>query len=142
MAQHDRPSIGPSDDDRHIGYDAQVSMYTEVWTIQKFSEERDQPYYAVIFTAKRNGDDSEHNLMAAHLTSAAKKIPGFLGVDYVEDELCMMVSYWQSKESICSWMSHPEHEIVKGLGREKWYEDYSVRICLVEREYGAESRWH
>lgn len=95
------------------------------------------PYYAVIFTAQKNGDRASHDAMAARLTSLVQGMPGFLGIEYAESERCIMVSYWESKEAIQAWMAHSEHQAAKDLGKETWYETYAVRICLVENQYGS-----
>jgi len=47
------------------------------------------------------------------------------------------LSYWPSEENVRAWKSHPEHVAAQALGREKWYESYSVQVATIDREYGS-----
>lgn len=63
--------------------------------------------------------------------------PGFLGIESAKDPggLRLSISYWDGLESIANWKNNSQHQIAQSLGKEKWYEDYKVRICKVERDY-------
>lgn len=95
------------------------------------------PYYAVIFTSKKNPVSPGYDKMSDRINELAKKQDGYLGIDSVRNELGegITVSYWQSLESIQVWKANAEHLEAQKFGKEKWYESYSVRICKVEREY-------
>ncbi len=94
------------------------------------------PYYAVIFTSLRRADDGEaYSKMAALMEELAKAQPGYLGIESARNELGITVSYWASQEAIFAWKAQVQHVAAQRLGREKWYEEYFVRICLVERDY-------
>ena len=41
---------------------------------------------------------------------------------------------WESMETLRVWARHPEHVLVKALGRQKFYEDYRLQVCEVVRE--------
>lgn len=47
-------------------------------------------------------------------------------------------SYWKDEDSIRAWKAVVSHAAAQKLGRERWYEDYQVRIARVERAYGFE----
>ena len=47
------------------------------------------------------------------------------------------VSYWRDERAIAAWRRDAEHLAVQQLGRERWYGDYRVRVCRVERDYGG-----
>jgi heme-degrading monooxygenase HmoA len=64
--------------------------------------------------------------------------PGFLGVDHARDTVGITVSYWDSLQSIADWKSQARHKQAQQMGRERWYESYTIRICRVEREYSFE----
>lgn len=96
------------------------------------------PYYAVIFTSKRNtGDDSDYGTTAERMVDLASQQDGFLGVESVRDgtRVGITVSYWRDVEAIRNWHAVAEHRDAQALGRSRWYECFSVRICHVEREY-------
>jgi len=93
------------------------------------------PYYAVIFSSLRNKEDG-YQEMALEMLKLAEQQPGFLGVESVrgQDGFGITVSYWSSLEAIDRWKAHPSHVIAQELGKEKWYEEYGIRVCRVERQ--------
>ena len=93
------------------------------------------PYYAVIFTSLRTKVDGGYDAMATLMVALAAQQPGFLGVESARNETGITVSYWRDLKSIVEWKQHAEHQVAQTLGREKWYESYTTRICLVERDY-------
>lgn len=52
------------------------------------------PYYAVIFTSIRTGDDNGYAEMSDSMMRLATEQPGFLGVETARTELGITVSYW------------------------------------------------
>jgi heme-degrading monooxygenase HmoA len=93
------------------------------------------PYYAVIFSSLRSEVDEGYDAMTSLMKELAAQQPGFLGLETARDGLGITVSYWATAESITAWKANLKHAAAQRLGREKWYEAYTVRICLVERDY-------
>ncbi|MBI3134932.1 MAG: antibiotic biosynthesis monooxygenase [Bacteroidetes bacterium] len=93
------------------------------------------PYYAVIFTSVRTEPDLAYTEMATVMHELAKTQDGFLGIESARENVGITVSYWRDLESIKKWKAHSEHLQAQKLGREKWYQTYKTRICLVERDY-------
>ncbi len=96
------------------------------------------PYYAVIFTSVQSQDTDGYATMAAKMINLAQQQDGFLGVESARDELGITVSYWESLEAIKNWKLHIEHTEARNNGRARWYSQFTVRICKVERVYGFE----
>ena len=96
------------------------------------------PYYAVIFTSTRTELDENYAEMAIKMETLAKQQPGFLGVESARNEIGITVSYWESLEAIANWKQNLDHLDAQFLGRQKWYENYIVRIAKVEKEYSFE----
>ncbi len=94
-----------------------------------------EPYYAVIFTSVRTGVEEGYSEMAEAMLALASCQPGYLGVDHAHDSTGITVSYWQNLEAIAAWKAHADHQLAQQKGREKWYAQYTIRICRVEREY-------
>ncbi|WPQ66368.1 antibiotic biosynthesis monooxygenase [Chitinophaga sancti] len=94
------------------------------------------PYYAVIFTSLRTEVEEGYKDTATLMVELAQAQPGYLGVEPARDGVGITVSYWESLEAIRNWKQQADHLIAQQLGREKWYEQYKTRICLVERDYG------
>ncbi len=97
------------------------------------------PYYAVIFTSTRTELDESYTEMAIKMETLAKQQSGFLGVESARNEIGITVSYWESLEAIANWKQNLDHLDAQLLGRQKWYENYVVRIAKVEKEYGFEN---
>lgn len=100
--------------------------------------ERDD-YFAVIFSSTRSGEDPEgYAAMAERMLELASEQPGFLGVETAhnpETGFGITVSYWADEASIQGWKAVSEHRVAQQLGRETWYERFSLRVARVTREY-------
>ncbi len=94
------------------------------------------PYYAVIFTTLLSTSESGYIETSKRMQDLAAKQNGFLGIESSRDDLGITVSYWKNKEAILEWKNNLEHLQARKKGREEWYQQYQLRICKVEREYG------
>jgi heme-degrading monooxygenase HmoA len=96
------------------------------------------PYFAVVFTSLRSElEAAEYARAADEMEALARAQPGFLGVESARgaDGGGITVSYWESEAAIAAWRASLEHRAAQAAGRERWYRDYSVRVCRVERAY-------
>ena len=101
------------------------------------------PYWAVIFTSKRTGDDHGYAAMAQAMTERALAQPGCLGAESVRgaDGIGITVSYFRDEASIAAWRNDAAHLSAQKLGIDRWYEHYELRVARVERAYaGPEGR--
>ncbi len=79
--------------------------------------------------------------MAQRMVELAAQQPGFLGVESVRAEgLGITVSYWESLEAITAWRDNAEHRVAQQRGRSQWYQQFRLRICKVERDYGFDAK--
>ncbi len=97
------------------------------------------PYYAVIFTSIRTEGDDGYADMSERMVELAQQQPGYLGHESARNETGITVSYWESLEAIRNWKMNTEHLLAQQYGKEKWYSQYKVRICKVERDYEEKS---
>jgi heme-degrading monooxygenase HmoA len=99
------------------------------------------PYYAVIFSSRRNADaDEVYATTSQDMFTLASHQPGYLGHESARDSESrqgITVTYWDSLDNIKRWKAHAEHVIVQKMGRDVFYEEYQVKVAKVEREY----RW-
>lgn len=93
------------------------------------------PYYAVIFTSVKSEHTEGYDEMAKIMFELASKQKGFLGFETASDEIGITVSYWETLEDIGNWRHNSQHQQAQNLGKDKWYHNYQVRICKVERCY-------
>jgi heme-degrading monooxygenase HmoA len=100
------------------------------------------PYYAVIFTnyqSENEGDLKGYGEMAQKMEELAAQQPGYLGFESARDGLGIAISYWKDEKSIHAWKQNVDHQLAQKLGREKWYRDYTTRICKIERDYSKKN---
>jgi heme-degrading monooxygenase HmoA len=92
--------------------------------------------YVVIFRAKVATLDANYEKAVARLRELA--FTSFGCVDFMsmsEGDNEMTLSYWRDEDSIRQWKAHAEHLLAQELGREKWYESYTVQVAEIRREY-------
>lgn len=105
---------------------------------ETFARTPQPPYWVVIFTSRRTADDgADYARMSERLAELAPAQPGFLGIESARaaDGVGITVSYWTDEASIAAWKAVAVHLAAQRGGRERWYEDYAVRIARVERAY-------
>jgi len=103
-----------------------------------FATTPEPPYYAVVFSSQRHGDDdAAYQRTAARMVELAARQPGFLGIETVrgDDGFGITVSYWASEDAIAAWKAHAEHMAAQDAGRRHWYAHYELRVAKVERAY-------
>ena len=95
------------------------------------------PYFAVIFTARRNEQpDDGYEETADRMFELAPEQPGFLGYDSARSGgISITVSYWETEAAMVAWKSETEHLAAQREGRARWYESYDLHIARVERTY-------
>lgn len=101
-----------------------------------FADLPEPPYWVVVFTSQRQGDDAAYDRMAERMVELASRQPGFLGVESARspDGFGITVSYWASEEAIRDWRRQAEHRMAQELGRERWYAAFRIRVARVERQ--------
>jgi heme-degrading monooxygenase HmoA len=94
------------------------------------------PYYAVIFTSTLNEVDEAYYQMNHLTANEVSNIDGFLGEEFIRDKngFGIHISYWKDQASIENWKNNKLHQHAKKMGIEKWYKNYSVKICKVEQQ--------
>ncbi|WAU73048.1 antibiotic biosynthesis monooxygenase family protein [Acinetobacter sp. TR11] len=96
--------------------------------------------YIVIFKATIKQLDATYSEMAQKLRN--KALSQFNCVKFEacsENGFEIALSYWNSLEDIKQWQRDAEHLVAQRLGKEKWYQDFSVEICTVERAYSNQN---
>jgi heme-degrading monooxygenase HmoA len=92
--------------------------------------------FAVIFKAKVGVQDNHYSAMVKVMRDLAFEkyhCLDFVAVSEGEQEIA--ISYWQSEQDIQNWHNDSQHAIAQELGREKWYESYTVEVVEVKRQY-------
>lgn len=95
--------------------------------------------YAVIFKAKIKNLDGQYSEMAKKMRELAMEKYGcteFSSCTEGTDEIA--ISYWPSLEHVKLWKQDSEHLKAQELGRQDWYESYTVQVVELKREYHSE----
>ncbi|MFW2057060.1 antibiotic biosynthesis monooxygenase [Acinetobacter haemolyticus] len=96
--------------------------------------------YVVIFKATINTLDATYSEMAQKLRN--KALSQFSCIKFEacsENGFEIALSYWHSLEDIRHWQQDAEHQVAQQLGKEIWYQHFSVEICKVERAYSSQN---
>lgn len=98
------------------------------------------PYYAVVFTSVRTGDDDGYAETAERMEELVRKVPGFLGMDHARTPggLSITVGYFRDAAALDAWRGDFEHRRAQRRGREQWYDRYTLHVAKVERSHGFE----
>jgi len=73
----------------------------------------DKSYYAVIFISIQSEVNKDYEEMAELMISLAKKQSGLLWVgSAVSNGIGIIVSYWETEESLRNWKNHEKHLVV------------------------------
>ncbi|MGO4551449.1 antibiotic biosynthesis monooxygenase [Lysobacter sp. 2RAF19] len=108
-----------------------------------FARLPEPPYYAVIFSSLRNGEDEAGYAAASdRMLELAALQPGYLGAESTRgsDGFGITVSYWASESAIAAWKHQAEHAATRNYGRKHWYEHFELRVAKVERAYGKPTK--
>lgn len=94
--------------------------------------------YIVFFKATIKQLDAIYSEMAQMLRDKALGKYNCLKFETCsENGFEIALSYWNSLEDIKRWQQDAEHQVAQRLGKEKWYQDFSVEICKIERSYSS-----
>ena len=95
--------------------------------------------FVVIFQSKRKDDDNVlYAEWAQRMNQAVTEIDGYIshvGFRDRETRKGVTIAYFETEEAIRTWREFPEHLTAQELGRESFYENYSVEVAEVVRAY-------
>lgn len=89
----------------------------------------------VLFRSRLVDDPAGYGEMAQEMVDTAKTMPGFVDVKAfkADDGERLTVVWWENEETLAAWRNHARHKIAQRLGREKWYQNYSLEVAEVTR---------
>lgn len=96
--------------------------------------------YIVIFKATLKKLDDEYQELAKGLRTLAMDKYGCLDFySATENNQETTLSYWPSLQAIQAWKADPLHQQGQKLGKERWYQSYTVQISEVIKEYNSKT---
>jgi len=95
---------------------------------------------AVFRSRVRDEHAQEYYALADEMAKLARTMPGFISWKgyTAEDGERVSVHEWESAEQLSAWRNHPRHTRAQALGRERFYDEYTLYVCEEPRE----SRFH
>ena len=79
---------------------------------------------------------TEYEELGARMVEIVSAMPGFRGMDYAAtDGGELLVARFESHEALREWREHPEHKVAQQLGRERYFAQYRIEVCEVNRSY-------
>lgn len=100
---------------------------------------------AVIFEAvPAAGKWDEYLDIAAGLRPQLSKIEGFISIERFQSisnpGKVLSLSFWKDEESIKQWRNVELHRMAQKKGRSSVFDDYRLRVAIVQRDYGLTER--
>lgn len=90
----------------------------------------------IVFRSRlRPGVEEAYGVRGDEVYELASKMPGLLSAkDFVADDgERLSIVEFDTAEHLAAWREHPEHKVAQQEGRDRWYSEYSIQICTVER---------
>ena len=85
----------------------------------------------VVFRSRVRPDNAErYYALVDKMAEIATNMPGFISYKsfYAEDGERVTIHEWETAEHLRAWREHPEHVQAQGLGRQDFYEEYSLQV--------------
>jgi heme-degrading monooxygenase HmoA len=78
----------------------------------------------------------EYVALADQLSAVARTMPGYISHKgfFAEDGERVTIVEFEHAEGLRAWRRHPQHVEAIKLAREKYYIEYSVQVCTLDRE--------
>lgn len=95
-------------------------------------------HYVTIFRSRlRPNIDDDYSALSARMLELAESMPGFISIESYQDDTGARVTIaeFASHEQAAAWRKQPEHLEAQRIGRERFYEEYRVQVCTLDREY-------
>ena len=108
--------------------------------MSKFAKTPKPPYYPVIFTTVKSENQEGYAEMNARMFALAQQQKGYIGIESAKGEIGLSVTYWETLEDINNWKNHAEHLLAQEKGYSTWYQAFTTRVCLVERDHFYERK--
>lgn len=82
------------------------------------------------------GVRDEYVALVDQMEKLARTMPGYISHKgfFADDGERVTIVEFEHEEGMHAWRTNPEHRAAQRLTREKYYLEYSVQVCMLERE--------
>jgi len=100
---------------------------------------------AVIFEVWPTAEHKSSYLeVAAELRVLLESIEGFISIERFEsittEGKMLSLSFFEHEAAVMQWRQTLEHKKAQAIGKNKYFDDYRLRVCSVLRDYGPHNR--
>jgi heme-degrading monooxygenase HmoA len=84
----------------------------------------------------RPGVRDEYVALVAEMEKIARAMPGYISHKgfFADDGERVTIVEFEHEEGLRAWRANPEHIAAQKLAREKYYTEYHVQVCTLDRE--------
>jgi len=84
----------------------------------------------------RPGIRDEYVALAERMNELARTMPGYISHKgfFADDGERVTVVEFEHEEGMRAWRTNPEHRAAQKLAREKYYSEYHIQVCTVDRQ--------
>ena len=84
----------------------------------------------------RPGVKDEYVALVEKIAAIAKTMPGYISHKgfFAEDGERVTIVEFEHEDGLRAWRTNPEHLAAQKLARTKYYTEYHVQVCTLERE--------
>jgi heme-degrading monooxygenase HmoA len=90
----------------------------------------------------KDGVRDEYAAAVDRMNELARTMPGYIShkTFYAEDgERCTIVEF-ENEAGLRTWRTNAEHIAAQKMARQKYYTEYSVQVCTLDRESKFEAK--
>ncbi|MBV8536086.1 MAG: antibiotic biosynthesis monooxygenase [Alphaproteobacteria bacterium] len=82
------------------------------------------------------GVRDEYVALVAEMEKSARTMPGYISHKgfFADDGERVTIVAFEHEEGLRAWRTNPEHIAAQKLAREKYYTEYHVQVCTLDRE--------
>src|ERR1043165_9147351 len=84
----------------------------------------------------REGKREEYVALVERMAALARTMPGYISHKgfFADDGERVTIVEFEHEEGMRAWRMNPEHRAAQKLAREKFYSDYHIQVCTVDRQ--------
>jgi len=78
----------------------------------------------------------EYAALADRMSELARTMPGYVSEKnfVAEDGERVTIVEFENEEGLRAWRTNPEHLAAQKLARQKYYTEYHIQVCTLDRE--------
>jgi len=89
-----------------------------------------------VFRSRLKPGRDEYVALVERMNELAKAMPGYISHKgfFADDGERVTIVEFEHAEGLRAWRTNPEHIAAQKLARQKYYTEYHVQVCTLDRE--------